>query len=90
MWNSPPAILEQARAFAPHPPASILFLLQLLAALPGFLAAEFPDDTFPAVFAVEAGVGAGPAGIQAFLAIPELHLLALYAGFPFWVKSTLH
>jgi len=85
---------EDARRYGlcppPPTPASIFFLGQLLAALAGLLAAEFPDDAFPAEFAIEAGVGAGPAGVQALLAVPKLHLLALYAGLPLWMKSTLH
>jgi hypothetical protein len=61
----------------------------LLAALPGFFAAEFPDDAAGAELAVEAGVGAGLAQIQALLAIPELHLLAFHARLPLRVKAAI-
>jgi len=54
----------------------------LLTPLPGLLAAELPDDAALAEFAVEAGVGAGPAGVQALLAVGHLHFLADDAGVP--------
>ena len=54
----------------------------LLTALPGLLAAQLPDDAAPAEFAVETGVGAGPAPVQALLAIGDLHFLAEDAGVP--------
>ena len=40
-----------------------------------------------AEFAVEAWVGAGPAGVQALLAIGDLHFLADDAGVPVWVVA---
>ncbi len=59
------------------------------AALLGFLAAEFPDDAAGAEFAVEAGVGAGPASVQALLAVAVFVLLAHDASPPLRVKSTI-
>jgi hypothetical protein len=59
-----------------------LFPLIFLTPLPGFLAAEFPDNAALAEFAVEAGIGAGPAIIQALLAVGDLHFLAEDAGVP--------
>jgi hypothetical protein len=64
-----------------------LFPLIFLTALFGFLAAEFPDDAALAKFAVDTGVGAGLAQIQAFLAVTELHFLAEDAGLPVRVKA---
>jgi hypothetical protein len=64
-----------------------LFPLIFLTALFGFLAAEFPDDAALAKFAVDTGVGAGLAQIQAFLAVAELHFLAEDAGLPVRVKA---
>jgi hypothetical protein len=61
--------------------------LILLAALLGLFAAEFPDDAAGAEFAVNTGVCAGPAHVQAFLAVAELHLLADHAGVPVRVKT---
>ena len=57
------------------------------APFPGLLAAEFPDDAALAEFAVEAGVGAGPAGVQALLAVGDLHFLADDAGGPVRVMA---
>jgi len=65
-------------AFFPFP----LFPLIFLTPFPGLFAAEFPDDAALAEFAVEAGVGAGPAIIQALLAVGDLHFLADDAGVP--------
>jgi hypothetical protein len=65
-------------AFSPFP----LFALIILTPLFGFLTAQLPDDAAGAELAVEAGVGAGPAGVQALLAVAELHLLAQDAGVP--------
>jgi hypothetical protein len=62
-------------------------LLIFLTALPGLLAAEFPDDAALAEFAVEAGVGAGPARVQALLAVGNLHFLADDAGVPVRVMA---
>jgi hypothetical protein len=62
-------------------------LRPFLTALFGFFAAEFPDDAAGAELAVEAGVGAGPAIIQAFLAVGDLHLLAQHAGGPVRVMA---
>jgi hypothetical protein len=58
-----------------------------LASLPGFLAAEFPNDAARAELAVEAGVGAGLAEVQALLAVAVFVLLALDAGGPVGVKT---
>ena len=66
-------------------PVGALFLAALL----GFLAAEFPDDAARAEFAVEAGVGAGPAGVQALLAITDFVLLAHDVGGPLRVKTAM-
>ena len=55
--------------------------------LPGFFAAQLPNDAAGAKFAVKAGVGAGAADVQAFLAVAELHLLADHAGLPVRVKT---
>ncbi len=60
----------------------------LLTPLPGFLAAQLPDDALPAELAVQARVGAGPAGIQTFLAVPEFHLPAFHHRFPPRMVST--
>jgi len=73
-----------------HQGALILFFCQFLTPLPGLLAAEFPDNAAGAVFTVKTGIGAGPAGVQAFLAVPELHFLALHAGLLSWVKTAFH
>jgi hypothetical protein len=70
-------------AFFPFP----LFPLIFLTPLPGLFAAEFPDDAALAEFAVEAGVGAGPAIIQALLAVGDLHFLAQDAGVPVRVMA---
>jgi hypothetical protein len=70
--------------FFPFPLSPLIFL----APLPGFFAAEFPDDAALTEFAVEAGVGAGPAGVQAFLAVGDLHFLAQDAGVPVRVMPT--
>jgi hypothetical protein len=59
-----------------------LFPRIFLTPLPGFFAAEFPDDAAWAELAIEAGVGAGPAVIQALLAVGDLHFLAQDAGVP--------
>jgi hypothetical protein len=40
-----------------------------------------------AVFAIEAGVGAGPAGVQALLAVGNLHFLADDTGLPVRVMA---
>ena len=64
-----------------------LFLSLFFTPLPGLLAAEFPDDAALPEFAVEAGVGAGPAGIQALLAVSDLHFLADDAGVPVRVMA---
>jgi len=62
-------------------------LLVFLTPLLGLFAAEFPDDAFPAEFAVDAGVGAGLAKVQALLAVPQFMLLAGDARFPLRVKT---
>jgi hypothetical protein len=64
-----------------------LFPLVFLTPFLGLFAAEFPDNTAGAELAVNAGVGAGPAGIQALLAVAEFMLLALHASFPLRVKT---
>ena len=58
-----------------------------LAPFSGFLAAELPDDAALAEFAVEAGVGAGPASVQALLAVGNLHFLADDTGVPVRVMA---
>jgi hypothetical protein len=80
-----PPILKKIRfltlfAFFPVP-------LIFLTPLPGLLAAEFPDDAALAELAVEAGVGAGPAVVQALLAVGDLHFLAQDAGVPVRVMA---
>jgi hypothetical protein len=55
--------------------------------LSGLFAAEFPDDAALAELAVEAGIGAGPAVVQALLAVGDLHLLAEDAGVPVRVMA---
>jgi len=60
----------------------LLTLSRILTPLFGLFAAEFPDDAALAEFAVEAGVGAGPAGVQALLAVGDLHFLADDTGVP--------
>jgi len=62
----------------------------LLATLLGLFAAEFPDDAALARFAIIAGVGAGLALVQAFLAIVVLHLVAAIRGLPPRVKAAFH
>jgi hypothetical protein len=62
-------------------------LSRILTPLFRLLAAELPDDAARAELAVEAGVGAGPAIIQAFLAVGDLHLLAQDAGGPVRVMA---
>jgi hypothetical protein len=59
----------------------------LLTPLFGLLAAEFPDDAALAEFAVEAGVGASPARVQALLTVGDLHFLADDAGVPVRVMA---
>jgi hypothetical protein len=59
----------------------------LLTPLPGFFAAEFPDDAAGAEFAVEAGVGAGLAVVQALLTVGDLHFLAEDTGVPVRVMA---
>ena len=59
----------------------------LLTPLPGLFAAEFPNDAAGAELAVEAGVGAGLAVIQALLAVGHLHLLAQDTGVPVRVMA---
>jgi hypothetical protein len=80
-----PPILCFSTLFASFP--FRLFCLIFLAALLGLLAAEFPDDAAGAEFAIDAGVGAGPAFIQALLAVAVLHLLAQDAGVPLRVMA---
>ena len=65
---------------------SLWFFISLTP-LPGFFAAQFPDDAAGAELAIKTGVGAGFALVQALLAIPEFHLLALHAGLPPWVMT---
>ena len=62
-------------------------LCLFLTALFGLFAAELPDDAALAKLAVEAGVGAGPAIIQALLAVADLHFLADNAGVPVRVMA---
>jgi hypothetical protein len=70
-----------------HAKATELSLGFFLAALFGLLAAEFPDEAARAEFAVDTGVGAGLAQVQALLAVTELHFLAADAGLPVRVKA---
>jgi len=65
----------------------LLSLSRIPTPLFGLLAAEFPDDAALAEFAVEAGVGAGPARVQALLAVGNLHFLADDAGVPVRVMA---
>ena len=62
----------------------------LLATFFGFFAAEFPDDATLAKFTIDAGVGAGLAFVQTFLAIIIIHFLAMDTGFPVGVKTAVH
>jgi hypothetical protein len=64
-----------------------MILSRILTPLFGLFTAEFPDDAALAEFAVEAGVGAGPAIIQALLAVADLHFLADHAGVPLRVVA---
>jgi hypothetical protein len=64
-----------------------LFPLIFFAPFLGFFAAEFPNDAPLAEFAVDTGIGAGLAEVQAFLAVAELHFLAEDAGLPVGVKA---
>ena len=57
-------------------------LSRIFTPLFGLFAAEFPDDAALAEFAVEAGVGAGPARVQALLAVGDLLFLAQDTGVP--------
>jgi len=65
----------------------LLILNCILTPLLGLFPAEFPDDATLAEFAVEAGVGAGPARVQALLAVGNLHFLADDAGVPVRVMA---
>jgi hypothetical protein len=65
----------------------MVFALILFTPLFGFFAAEFPDDAARAELAVEAGVGAGAASVQALLAISQFMLLAVNARVPVRVKT---
>jgi hypothetical protein len=60
-----------------------LFLTPLL----GFLAAQLPDDAAAPELAVDTGVGAGLAEVQALLAVAVFVLLALDAGRPVGVET---
>ena len=62
-------------------------LSRILTPLFGFFAAEFPDDAALAELAVNAGVGAGPARVQALLAVGDLHFLAQNTGVPVRVMA---
>ena len=54
------------------------------------LSAHFPDYALGAELAVGAGIGAGLAVLEAFLAVADRHLLALDKGSTFWVISAFH
>ena len=54
------------------------------------LSAHFPDYTLGAELAVGAGVGAGLAVLEAFLAVADSHLLALDIGLTARVISAFH
>jgi hypothetical protein len=58
-----------------------------MTALFGFLAAEFPDDAAGPEFAINAGVGAGLAEVQALLAVSQFVLLAVNARVSVRVKT---
>jgi hypothetical protein len=66
------------------------FLALLLAALFSLFAAEFPDNAGPPGFAVDAGVGAGPALVQAILAVVILHFVAAVMGLTARMKAAFH
>jgi hypothetical protein len=66
------------------------FLALLLAALFSLFAAEFPDDAGPPGLAVNAGVGAGPAGVQTLLAVVVFHFVAAVVGLPARMKAAFH
>jgi hypothetical protein len=66
------------------------FLALLLAALFGLFAAEFPNDTGPSGLAVNAGVGAGPAGVQALLAVVVFHFITAVVSLPARMKAAFH
>ena len=74
---------------SPPTTSSILALfLEFVAAGGAF--AEFPDDALSAELAVSAGVGAGFAVIQAFLAVADAHFGALHPGLAVGVVTALH
>jgi len=54
------------------------------------LSAHFPDYTLGSGLTIRAGVGAGLAGLEAFLAIANRHLLALDIGLTARVISAFH
>jgi hypothetical protein len=68
-------------------PRLLLSLGLLLTPLLRLLAAELPDDAAGAELAVKAGVGAGPAVVQALLAVGDLHFLAEDTGVPVRVMA---
>jgi hypothetical protein len=62
-------------------------LFLFLTAFFGLFAAQFPDDALSAELAVNAGVGAGLALIQAFLAVAQFMFLAADRSVPIRVKA---
>jgi hypothetical protein len=70
--------------------AASIFLTLLLAALFGLFAAKLPNNAASPVLTVNAGVGAGPAGVQALLAVVVLHLVAKVMGLPARMKAAFH
>jgi hypothetical protein len=78
-----PTVLNLFSETGPELKSLRLFLAPLF----GLLAAELPDDAALAEFAIEAGVGAGPARVQALLAVGNLHFLADDAGVPVRVMA---
>jgi hypothetical protein len=59
----------------------------LLAASFSFLAAEFPDDAARTKLAVQAGISASAACVQAFLAVSQFMFLTLHASLALRMKS---
>jgi hypothetical protein len=72
------------------PERASIFLTLLLTALFGLFAAKLPNNAGSPGLAVDAGVGAGPAGVQALLAVVVLHLVAAVMGLPARMKAAFH
>ncbi|MBN2124437.1 MAG: hypothetical protein JW821_09115 [Deltaproteobacteria bacterium] len=67
---------------------SLGFLIQPASFLT--LAAKLPNDALRPKLAISTRVSAGLAGIETFLAIPDIHLLALHAGLSIRMKAAIH